>query len=305
MTSIAPPTLAHAPASPTTTQRLWEAPEQYLLDAGREGELIIARVRVALTAVLMLIPLLNVAFASLQERRHHLLGLNFNSPFSVLASIPLMVSRDRRQPWLPMATSCFDVTLITTAQVIFALQTDPQVVVNSKVTFETYFIALTATCLRYDKRVALGAGVLAMVQFLATIAWVANSFPLDIVGGASIYGRFQWADQFSRVILLGCATTLNVFIVDGIQQQRKLSNADALTGVFNRRFFDDYLKSEVARAARASRPLAVAMIDVDLFKQFNDRFARGPTRRCSGRTRCSSRCVAATSWRATGGRSSS
>jgi len=276
MTSIAPPTLAHAPASPTTTQRLWEAPEQYLLDAGREGELIIARVRVALTAVLMLIPLLNVAFASVQERRHHLLGLSVNfAAFALALGILWLVSRDRRQPWLPMATSCFDVTLITTAQVIFALQTDPQVVVNSKVTFETYFIALTATCLRYDKRVALGAGVLAMVQFLATIAWVANSFPLDIVGGASIYGRFQWADQFSRVILLGCATTLNVFIVDGIQQQRKLSNADALTGVFNRRFFDDYLKSEVARAARASRPLAVAMIDVDFFKQFNDRFGHG------------------------------
>ncbi|MBK8058158.1 MAG: GGDEF domain-containing protein [Gemmatimonadetes bacterium] len=292
MTSIAPPTLAHAPASPTTTQRLWEAPERYLLDAGREGELIIARVRVALTAVLMLIPLLNVAFASLQERRHHLLGLSVNlAAFALALGILWLVSRDRRQPWLPMATSCFDVTLITTAQVIFALQTDPQVVVNSKVTFETYFIALTATCLRYDKRVALGAGVLAMLQFLATIAWVANSFPLDMVGGVSIYGRFQWADQLSRVILLGCATTLNVFIVDGIQQQRKLSNADALTGVFNRRFFDDYLKSEVARAARASRPLAVAMIDVDLFKQFNDRFGHGAgdPGAAAGRTRAAAR----------------
>jgi len=96
MTSIAPPTLAHAPASPTTTQRLWEAPEQYLLDAGREGELIIARVRVALTAVLMLIPLLNVAFASLQERRHHLLGLSVN-----LAAFALAIGSHgcRRSRW--------------------------------------------------------------------------------------------------------------------------------------------------------------------------------------------------------------
>ncbi|MBK6845373.1 MAG: hypothetical protein IPG88_24275 [Gemmatimonadetes bacterium] len=117
----------------------------------------------ALTAVLMLIPLLNVAFASLQERRHHLLGLSVNlAAFALALGILWLVSRDRRQPWSRWPRRRFDVTLITTAQVIFALQTDPQVVVNSKVTFETYFIALTATCLRYDKRVALGAGVLAM-----------------------------------------------------------------------------------------------------------------------------------------------
>jgi diguanylate cyclase (GGDEF)-like protein len=63
-----------------------------------------------------------------------------------------------------------------------------------------------------------------------------------------------------------------VYVVGGIQRQRELSNADPLTGVFNRRFFDDYFASEMERAARFGAPISVAMIDVDHFKQFNDRF---------------------------------
>jgi diguanylate cyclase (GGDEF)-like protein len=49
-----------------------------------------------------------------------------------------------------------------------------------------------------------------------------------------------------------------------------LSTGDALTGLFNRRFFDDYFATEVDRAARYNAPFAVAMVDVDHFKQFND-----------------------------------
>ena len=70
-----------------------------------------------------------------------------------------LVTRDQRKRWLPMATSLFDVTLVTLAQITFAFVSDPQVVVNSKITFDTYFIALAGTCLRYDKRVALVAGL--------------------------------------------------------------------------------------------------------------------------------------------------
>ena len=143
---------------------------------------------------------------------------------------------------------------------------------NSKITFDVYFVALAGTCLRYDKRVALVAGLVAILQFLGTIAWVANSFELNTVAGMAMYGRFQWSDQISRVVILAAATVLNVYIVDGIQKQKRLSNADPLTGVFNRRFFDDYLRNEFARASRHHAALSVAMIDVDHFKQFNDRY---------------------------------
>ena len=53
---------------------------------------------------------------------------------------------------------------------------------------------------------------------------------------------------------------------------RKLVFLDGLTGVFNRRYFDQQLSIEMARAVRAQSPLALIMIDVDFFKRFNDHY---------------------------------
>ncbi len=45
---------------------------------------------------------------------------------------------------------------------------------------------------------------------------------------------------------------------------------DSLTGLFNRRYLEESLVREIARAEREERPLSVLMIDVDHFKRFND-----------------------------------
>ncbi len=52
---------------------------------------------------------------------------------------------------------------------------------------------------------------------------------------------------------------------------KALSNTDGLTGVGNRRSFDDTLAVEWKRASRLGTPLGLVMLDVDLFKHFNDR----------------------------------
>lgn len=66
----------------------------------------------------------------------------------------------------------------------------------------------------------------------------------------------------------------NLRLRESLRQQ---SIRDALTGLYNRRFLDESLSREVLRAERRSpeqpdAPLAVLMIDVDHFKQFNDKF---------------------------------
>jgi diguanylate cyclase (GGDEF)-like protein len=51
---------------------------------------------------------------------------------------------------------------------------------------------------------------------------------------------------------------------------RNQSLRDPLTGLFNRRYMGEAIARELARATRQSTPLAVAMVDIDHFKRFND-----------------------------------
>lgn len=50
----------------------------------------------------------------------------------------------------------------------------------------------------------------------------------------------------------------------------QLARRDGLTGLANRRCFDDTLQAEWARAQRHRQPLSLLMVDVDNFKQYND-----------------------------------
>lgn len=52
------------------------------------------------------------------------------------------------------------------------------------------------------------------------------------------------------------------------EQARK----DELTGLYNRRFFAEFIEKEAARGARHDHPIGLLMIDVDRFKQINDRY---------------------------------
>ncbi len=59
-----------------------------------------------------------------------------------------------------------------------------------------------------------------------------------------------------------------------------LAHVDGLTNIPNRRFFDESLVNEWKRARRAQLPLAILMIDIDFFKQYNDHNGHGAGDEC-------------------------
>jgi diguanylate cyclase (GGDEF)-like protein len=53
---------------------------------------------------------------------------------------------------------------------------------------------------------------------------------------------------------------------------KRLAELDGVTGVFNHRHFRTLLDQEVERGRRLQRPVALAMVDIDYFKRFNDTY---------------------------------
>jgi len=65
--------------------------------------------------------------------------------------------------------------------------------------------------------------------------------------------------------------TINTFTEHYTKQLKERALTDSLTGLYNRRAFFDLLDKELKRAKRYGHPLALMMLDLDNFKQYNDR----------------------------------
>jgi diguanylate cyclase (GGDEF)-like protein len=59
-------------------------------------------------------------------------------------------------------------------------------------------------------------------------------------------------------------------LTENLMELTKIATVDAVTGLFNRRYFESRLEAEVQRARRQRQDLALLMIDIDDFKRIND-----------------------------------
>ncbi|MHB8835203.1 MAG: diguanylate cyclase [Candidatus Methylomirabilia bacterium] len=73
-----------------------------------------------------------------------------------------------------------------------------------------------------------------------------------------------------RLGLQASAAIRKTRLEEEVQELRVSSSIDHLTGVYNRRHLEEQLAIEFERAKRFGQPLAVAMLDIDLFKDVND-----------------------------------
>jgi len=88
-----------------------------------------------------------------------------------------------------------------------------------------------------------------------------------------------------RVFINGCARLLSS--VRDITERKKvekelqrLSFLDGLTGIANRRYFDEYLEKELKQAVRNGIPLSLIMCDIDYFKAYNDNYGHQAGDKC-------------------------
>ena len=64
------------------------------------------------------------------------------------------------------------------------------------------------------------------------------------------------------------------------RELERMAMSDALTGLSNRRHFDQSLKTELQRCARKNQPISLILLDIDHFKLFNDHYGHSEGDRC-------------------------
>lgn len=247
-------------------RELREPRDPFFDDAAASGELLVAQIRLALLLLILVIQL----FPG-WDPRVHAVGLAFNLVALGWAAVIWVVVRRRYRPGIGFASSAVDVSLVTFGLLGYVFAGVPEVAVNSRVLFEAYFLAIGFTSLRYDWRVCALTGLLAVGQYAVIVAYAAAGADF----GASDYPpelAFHWNLHAARLVLLAAASILSMAIVLRAQRLRRLSTTDRLTGLHNRGVFDERLTEEGSRAERYRHPLTVALLDIDHFKRFNDRF---------------------------------
>src|SRR5215469_17761214 len=252
---------------------LWSRPDPVLAQAAVAGELLVAKVRLGLASVLLLIPLIDSIFFP-DDPKEAMVGLSLTGgTFLVSLIVFILIHREFNPSWLSFASSSYDVTLISCALALFLVMNEPHTAVNSKVVFEGYFLAIASTSLRYDKRVCITAGTLAFSEYLAIVYVAATHWDLNRPAYAPYpYGLFGWQAQISRLIMMLTASALSLALVARSQKLLRLATSDPLTRLFNRGYVDDRFSIELSRAQRHNQQLTLAVVDVDRFKSLNDNY---------------------------------
>jgi diguanylate cyclase (GGDEF)-like protein len=110
---------------------------------------------------------------------------------------------------------------------------------------------------------------------LLELGWIAALYAvaLDVARPTSDATVTLWAVTMVGLLLAGLVVaSMRHRTDDLVDRLAQAARTDALTGLLNRRAFDERLEQEIARAGRTRRPFAVLLGDLDRFKEINDRY---------------------------------
>lgn len=98
--------------------------------------------------------------------------------------------------------------------------------------------------------------------------------PLELLQYAVLVTTLVWLAFFGSYVgwLRDTVAKRNRELAEALKRNQELATHDDLTGVFNRRHILEILEQERARALRTSRGFGVCLMDIDHFKEINDRY---------------------------------
>ena len=114
---------------------------------------------------------------------------------------------------------------------------------------------------RFGMRAASVFAIAILLSWLLANESAANSVQLS---------ADNWWETVSRFAALMLSASLTVGIRNSRVQQKKSADTDALTGLRNWKSFLQCAEAELNRGRRANRPVTLAFLDCDRFKQIND-----------------------------------
>lgn len=104
---------------------------------------------------------------------------------------------------------------------------------------------------------------------------------VPLISGGAVLGYLLLGNRKERVFDLELASVISLIgnnvslVFDKIRlfkEMERLSITDALTGLFNRRYFYEVLEKEIERVKRYNTSFSIVLIDIDDFKKVNDEY---------------------------------
>jgi diguanylate cyclase (GGDEF)-like protein len=199
-----------------------------------------------------------------------ILGMALLAPLVIMVQRPAFFSMlDRKE--LPHTLLFFSISMLVTV-LVFIDQRDPLI-----------FFLFPAFLLVAFRLGLPGTVVnIFLVTLLAIGFTVKGHGPLMLIPGehmllhriviAQILGAVGIFTMFPVAALLEEREALRCSLAESEARYRSLAHADELTGLFNRRAFNLQLERAWTAAQADARPLAMVLVDADLFKQYNDVF---------------------------------
>jgi diguanylate cyclase (GGDEF)-like protein len=179
------------------------------------------------------------------------------------ALVPVVVAMALFVPWerLPSWTQAVPALIpFVMVALIRSVEESTEAAYTPVVLLPVFWFAL------YGTRGQLLVSVIAVGVTLAipTPAVERDDYPVTEPGAALLWMTIAGIAGFTISELVRQRETLEL----GLEQ---IARTDALTGLPNRRAWDEALERELARAQRNGTPICAALLDLDRFKEFNDR----------------------------------